>query len=71
MISKQTANFGISTAGGRTSYTPAGSAASWRARGKDPCQVERDDLKAYLQAIRDRGLMTQFSHRNVGLIWIS
>jgi site-specific recombinase XerD len=28
------------------------------ARGKDPCQVERDDLKAFLQVIRDRGLKT-------------
>ena len=34
------------------------------ARGKDPCQVERDDLKAYLQAIRDRGLKTS-SQRKV------
>jgi integrase/recombinase XerD len=28
------------------------------ARGKEPCQVEKDDLKAYLQVIRDRGLKT-------------
>jgi len=34
------------------------------ARGKDPCQVEKDDLKAYLQAIRDRGLKTS-SQRKV------
>ena len=26
------------------------------ARGKDPCQVGKEDLKAYLQVIRDRGL---------------
>jgi len=28
------------------------------ARGKDPCQVGKEDLKAYLQVIRDRGLKT-------------
>ena len=33
-------------------------------RGKDPLQVEKDDLKAYLQAIRDRGLKTS-SQRKV------
>ena len=33
-------------------------------RGKDPLQVEKDDLKAYLQAIRDRGLQTS-SQRKV------
>jgi len=33
------------------------------ARGKDPCQVERDDLKAFLQVIRNRGLKTSSQGR--------